>query len=502
MNDRERTLAILVGAGVLFLILFFGYSSYAGMLKTRRADIAKLEDDIEKEDRAIALAAAATRKINEFESRSLPPQPALARSLYQHWLLTKVQEVGLRNQVVSPSGQRPVENIYVQQTFVVTGKGRYEQIVKLLDDIYRTDLLHRVSRMSLKPIKDSKELDLSLTLDAVSVLSAPEAKELSLKESKRLKLASAEEYQKSIVGRNIFAPLNHPPRLIGLGQQKGFTNRSVEIVAKASDPDPLDSVKLELLKSPDSSARLDNSGKLIWTPRQKGVFEFEIAARDDNFPPRVSMEKLIVTVDDPPKFTPPPPKPYEEPKLAFDNAKHTVLAAIIGIGDQAEVWLHIRTTAQMLKLHEGDSFEIGSVKGTIREINEDEFVYESLAKANKGKRLRVVRGAILEQSTTLPVATLAPTLAEEKEPSASEGEKTEPVKTEPVKTEPVKTEPVKTEPVKTEPVKTEAGANDPAEKPTEGEKPAETKKPAEEPSGENKPGEDKPKPKEPLAEEP
>jgi hypothetical protein len=144
-------------------------------------------------------------------------------------------------------------------------------------------------------------------------------------------------------------------------------------------------------------------------------------------------------------------RPKEEPKLAFDNAKHTVLAAIIGIGDQAEVWLHVRTTAQMLKLHEGDSFEIGSVKGIIREISEDEFVYESLAKANKGKHLKVSRGAILEQSTTLPVATLAPTLPGEK-PALSESGKPESEPSESEKPEPAKTE-VKTEakPEATEP---------------------------------------------------
>jgi len=290
-----------------------------------------------------------------------------------------------------------------------------------------------------------------------------------------------EEYQNSIVGRNIFAPPNHPPRVSGAGKQRGETNRSVDIVVKASDPDPLDYVKLELRSSPDKSARLDNTGKLIWTPKKKGDYEFEIAAYDDSFPPRVTTEKLVVTVSDPPKREDPPPRKEEvEPKLAFDNAKHTVLAAIIGIGDQAEVWLHVRTTAQLLKLHEGDSFEVGSVKGTIREISEDEFVYESLAKANKGKQLRVARGAILEQSTTLPVATLAPTLSGEK-PAVSESEKPDSEKPEPAKTEP--------------------GKNDPAEKAAEAEKPAETKGPEkkpEEPLNEDKPAEEKPKPKEPT----
>ncbi len=403
MKDNEKILAVIVGAGILCLVAFFGFRWYSSAISTRRAAIADLETKVERQRRLVKDTLFAKKKLDEYEARSLPPQPAIARSLYQHWLLTKVQEAGLRDQVVSPTGQRPLADVYVQQTFTINGKGRFEQIVQLLHEIYRVDLLHRVSRISLKPIKDTKDLDLSLTVDAVSVSTAPEAKELHKNVSSRLKLASKEKYQESIVGRNIFAPPNQPPKLASLGRQRGTTNRSLEIAAKATDPNPLDLVKYELTKSASKDARLDSAGKFTWTPKKAGEYEFEIAARDDAFPPRVSREKLIVTVTDPP-----PPTPREDPpppKLGFDNAKHTVLTGVIEVGGAGEVWLLIRPTAQMLKLHEGDTFEIGSIKGTVREIGFNEFVYESSAKENRGKRLKVARGEILEQATQLPVET-------------------------------------------------------------------------------------------------
>lgn len=409
MNQSERKLAIVLGAVVVGLVLFFGYRYYAAAIETRQAKIDQVYGKLKAKKQELQATVKATAKVNEYEARSLPPDASLARSLYQHWLLTKVQEAGLRDQVVTPTGQRPVGDVFVQQTFTVNGKGRYEQIVKLLDDIYRIDLLHRVSRMSLKPIKDSKDLEMSLTLDAVSMRTAPEASELSTK-TKKLKLDSAEKYQLAIVGRNIFAPANNAPRISGAGKQRGTTNRSVDIAVKGSDPDPLDFVKLELTKIPSdvTGVRLDSSGKLNWTPKKKGEYEFEVTAKDDNFPPRISTEKLIVSVTDPPPPPPPdnrPPPPKEEPKLAFDQAKHTVLTAVLDVGGEGEIWLFVRPTATTFKLHEGETFEIGSMKGKVEQIGASEFVYLSSAKESKGKHLRVSRGEFLEQAVQVTIAT-------------------------------------------------------------------------------------------------
>jgi hypothetical protein len=443
MNDRERLLAIVVGASVSLILVWMAWSYYEGSVASRRGQIDAVESKLMKQKLMVKETINATKKLNEYETRSLPRETAIARSLYQHWLLTKVQEAGLRDQVVTPSGQRPQGDVYIQQTFTLNGKGRYEQIVQLLHEIYNVDLLHRVSRISIKPIKDSKDLDLQLTLDALSLRTAPDAMELKERPSKRLKLATLEDYQKSIVGRNVFAPANLPPQVAGLGKQRASTNRSFEVTAKATDPNPLDKVKFELVKSAASDARLDENGRFRWIPKKPGDYEFEIAVSDDSYPPRVTTEKLLVTVTDPPpeRVVEAPP-----PKLGFDNAKHTVLTAVIAVGKEGEVWLHVRPTAQVLKLHEGETFDIGSMKGVVRDIDTEGFVFESNASANSGKRYRLLRGETLEQASLQPVPTsteaapasdLIPAGAD---PASSE----EPTTEEPATEEPVKTEPVPT----------------------------------------------------------
>ena len=473
MKSSERLLAIGVGAAVVCLLAFLVFRYYSGAVNDRLNLLSTKDLELQREQLQVKAVVSATKKLRDYESRSLPPQAALSRSLYQHWLLTKAHEAGFHDQVITPSTQRTVPDIYTQLTFTVNGKARYEQVVKFLDDIYRVDLLHRVSKLSLKPVKDSKELDVSITLDAVSVKTAPEAQELLDRPSKRLKLDSPEKYQLAIVGRNIFAPENRAPKISGLGKQQGTTNRAVEIAAKASDPDPLDSVKLELSKSPSRDARLDSSGKLSWTPKKAGEYEFEITARDDNFPPHISVEKLIVKVSDPPPEVKPPPtivREDAEPKLGFDQAKHTVFTAIIGVGEESEVWLYIRPTATVLKLHEGDAFEVGSMKGTIREIGSNEFVFESSAKPTKGQLLLLAKGDTLERA-------------------AGEGQP---------KLPPADDKSVIERPLREKPL-----AEKPTEKPTEDPKeaPAE-EKPAPEARAETKPAETKPTEEKPAEEKP
>jgi hypothetical protein len=62
-------------------------------------------------------------------------------------------------------------------------------------------------------------------------------------------------------------------------------------------------------------------------------------------------------------------------------------------------------------LHEGDRFEIGSVKGTVSQIGENEFSFDF-----EGKRRRLARGEMLDQAKTISdVPQVAPPAATEVE---------------------------------------------------------------------------------------
>lgn len=392
MNQRERLLAIAVGA-MLLLVGGFMFQSYVGgQFTTRRGKVAELEGKLKKSKQQILKGQRATKKIGEFEARSLPPQPELARSLYQNWLLNEVGKAGLVDQQVRAISTQVDADLFVKQVFSITGKGTLSQTVDLLHAIYRVDHLHRVTLLTLKPIKESKLLDLTLTIEAVSLRKAPPATQLSDKPSDRLALPTREAYQTAIVGRNLFAPANQPPKLASLGTQRAFTSRSFEYTVKASDPDVLDRVSYKLVQASEPDVALDPlTGRFKWTPKSPGEYKFVVEASDDGQPSRTVRETLSVSVTVPPP--PEPPKPAEPKKLAFDHAKFTVLTAVIDVSGESEVWLFIRPTGQTLKLHIGDEFEVGSVKGTVMEIGQTDFVFES-----DGKSRRLSKGEVLEQA--------------------------------------------------------------------------------------------------------
>jgi hypothetical protein len=73
-----------------------------------------------------------------------------------------------------------------------------------------------------------------------------------------------------------------------------------------------------------------------------------------------------------------------------------VLTALLDIDGRGEVWLHVRPTNQMVTLHQGDQFEIGTVKGTVSQINEYDFCFDF-----EGKRRKLGKGQMLDQANTI-----------------------------------------------------------------------------------------------------
>ena len=83
-----------------------------GPLEKLESKRAGYERKIKKAKKELSEAVAAAKRLNEYEQRSLPSNPEVARSHYQAWLLELVDHVGLTDRTVnsSPAGtpKRPV----------------------------------------------------------------------------------------------------------------------------------------------------------------------------------------------------------------------------------------------------------------------------------------------------------------------------------------------------------------------------------------------------------
>src|SRR5262249_6408793 len=159
-------------------------------------------------------------------------------------------------------------------------QGTLPQIVDFLYAFYSVDWLHRITKLNLQPVRNNfKLLDVSITIDAVSLRKAKEAEDMDHRPSNRLTMGTYDDYQELIVGRNILGPPNHPPKVTGVsGATQVFVDRSLDVTVKGTDPDEWDQVFYRILEGPEN-ATIDNvSGKLTWPAKAIGKYEFLVQA--------------------------------------------------------------------------------------------------------------------------------------------------------------------------------------------------------------------------------
>ena len=95
--------------------------------------------------------------------------------------------------------------------------------------------LHRISRLTAKPVTKSKDLDLSITIDALSLNAAPADKRLDNPAAKAMTHGDLPHYVDAIVARNFFGPANKPPQFSSLSTQTGHPGQPLRFQLKAGD---------------------------------------------------------------------------------------------------------------------------------------------------------------------------------------------------------------------------------------------------------------------------
>ncbi len=364
MTPRERTLALVVAALVGLLGLWYAGSSVYRGFADRDRQTADLRQALEDADFQIQRGMRIAERLSDYENQSLPKAPEMARSLYKNWLVKTVSDLRMQNVSVDAGSVRSNAEIYDAHSFNLTCIGDLEQVTQLLYELQFAPILHRVQRFSLRPIKDKKELDVSLTVDVLSMPAAPAREELPGSKANAA-APPVNVYQRVILDRNLFAPENQAPNLRLDSTFVAYRGRSFELVAKAEDPDKLDSVRYEADVSQLPGARFSSrDGRLQWTPAENGEFPVTIVVRDDGFPNREIERQVKITVKDPP-----PPEAAPAAPAAFNVAKLAVITAITEIAGEPQVWVSLRHEGRTLKLRVGEKFRIGEVEGHIAAVD-------------------------------------------------------------------------------------------------------------------------------------
>lgn len=201
--DRRRILLIafgLVVGGYLINLLVDRY--YVQPLAAETRSAANLEKRISESRLKVKRLLTKLPERDELESRALPAELELATSSYQTWLINLVSSLGLVNPTVDSTS--PVsENGITRLQFNIRGKSNLKQLTQLLFEFYRAGTLHKVRQISLTPTGSSDQLELQVSVEALSLKRSRNDSGLSTLTSNRLRFDNVTEYGQ-IAKRNLF----------------------------------------------------------------------------------------------------------------------------------------------------------------------------------------------------------------------------------------------------------------------------------------------------------
>ncbi|MCU0871761.1 MAG: hypothetical protein MUE50_05405 [Pirellulaceae bacterium] len=399
MNKRERILALLVGVALLALAAFFGARKVNEAIRARKQQIAAAEKAVRDKNQILQLSAEPAGRMKDYQRRSLPSDLEQARSLYQTWLLNLVKDAGFEDTQVSVLPTRSEKGIYNVLGFSVSGRGNMPKLVSFLHRFYSADLLHRVRRLHAKRVPGTKQLDLAVAIDAVSLPTADSTDKLNEQAVRKLAHGDLAAYLKTILERNLSGPANKEPTIEVPTELTKYVGDMVSFTVKAQDPDKLDRISYGLEGSELANARIDaNSGEFRWPADKIGEYEVVVAASDDGFPPKTAQQAVKIRITERP---PDAPQEASVPKPSFELAKFAFVTAITEADGKRQAWISLRAEGKLLKLFEGDEFQIGEVTVKLTRIAEKAVELDA---AVLEKRLQVTLGQNLAEGRDLTAA--------------------------------------------------------------------------------------------------
>jgi hypothetical protein len=203
MKRREK---ILAGATGAVLVAFAGVSLFSGggrSLSELRKEREGLQKNVEMQTAQAHPGIKASEQLARWRQRSLPSDPADARRLYTEWLTLAVDRVKLRSAKITPSPPRAPRGIYTILPFSIDGQGTWDQLTRFLFDFYSVDYLHKVAQLTITPIKDSQDLTLVISIEALCLAGAVHQDKLPEGKPKRLESSKLDDYLKAIVRRRM-----------------------------------------------------------------------------------------------------------------------------------------------------------------------------------------------------------------------------------------------------------------------------------------------------------
>jgi hypothetical protein len=287
--DRRRLLLFVLGLLVGgYLLNMLVDRLYVQPLAAESKSAANLQKRISELQQKVKRLTAKVPQRDELEDRALPAELELATSSYQTWLINLVSSLGLGNPNVDSTS--PVRDKgHTRLQFNVRGKANLKQLTQLLFEFYRAGSLHKVRQISLTPTSNNDQLELQLSVEALSLDRSRNVTGLTSLTSNRLRFDSVAEYQ-PIAKRNLFGEGTvsagiRAARLTAItSDRQGIAEAWISLGAdaktlllKAGDSTLIDSVEVIVREIQSDSVKLELDGQPGTVEVGKSLAEIKLA---------------------------------------------------------------------------------------------------------------------------------------------------------------------------------------------------------------------------------
>ncbi|MDA7980535.1 MAG: hypothetical protein MPJ50_17395 [Pirellulales bacterium] len=381
MQHREKILAMVAGAMGVILLANYLVNGAIDSIDKAKKDVASAEDKLQKAELKAHDLKRRNFEIQDWRATSLPSNLAIARGDYQVWLNQQADFSGLD---VSPAGGGPKpmggrdENKkpgFHLLTYHINGQGTLEQLSGFLYRFHRSNVLHRISQMTITPVKRqgegqyTEDLQITATVKAVVMRDAvattkwqPEIKEDARWTQKHFQ----EVVQYAILDRNLFKH-NFEPRVSDIRDRRvGPNEDEITIRVSATDPEGRD-LTYSLENQPSGMSINARSGRITFSPRNRdedATYEdILVYVKDIGMMSRVVSKSFSVDVAKAaPEVEPPPEVP-------FDATKYSYITYLGNNGSGPRVVIDVRPTGEQPTLHAGETVEISGIVFTVVAID-------------------------------------------------------------------------------------------------------------------------------------
>ena len=409
MSKREKMLGMAFLAIVPLVLLVVVVMWVNNSLNDKRMRLRALENQINQEELLKEQRMRASERRFEYTEASLSSNPDNAEK-YRQWLNGLIKKHNLKNGLLLNKGYQKlryagVADVAYVHDYQITGIGTLPQLVGFLDDFYRMNILHQIKSLSVIPRSSgeagkqerSGELGITISVEALGLMDAEESKPVPTEPANRLD-KSLEDYEYSIVRRNIFGHPNNAPTL-SVRDQSEDEGEEISFNIRGRDEDDHE-LTFELIDSSVPGAKLgeksspDSTAVEFTAPAlAEGEYKFKVRVTDNGVPAKFSEEEFYVNVKK--KEVRTDPTPVVKKRKPFIHATQSKITALVqGSDSKPQVWINVRTKGDFYQLAIGESFQLDECEWIVQDISvaDNQIVMQC-----DGKELTFARGDFLSE---------------------------------------------------------------------------------------------------------